>query len=293
MAAKTAQAKYALENRLAIMRVGDAVQGAADLINRLSGADVADDISDLLFSRQTLMSHMLVLDGALDRLSSDVLFQKREEGVLAGVALATDESPPSQPRFRGLRFQITVMYVGTFPPLESWESSATPPILCTSVLGGLMHCPGKKGTDVSRILEKQLNRVGLNCWDVVSCTGDGGGENEGSQGVHAHFETLSPGYVRRRCLPHIAWRTADMAIRASGLDYKALAAYFVEGITWTRLREIATRAPADGGLGLFQEPQSKIPRTPPIASCCLRVSGNGQKQTLRSPTSRVDGKTPP
>ena len=92
LAAKTAQAKYALENRLAIRRVGDVVLGAADLINRLSGADVADDITDLLVSRQRLMSHMLVLDGALDRLSSDTLFQKREEGVLAGVALATDET---------------------------------------------------------------------------------------------------------------------------------------------------------------------------------------------------------
>ena len=43
-----------------------------------------------------------------------------------------------------------------------------------------------------------------------------------------------------------------MAIRASGLDYKNLAAYFVEGITWSRFREIATRAPGDGGLQLFR-----------------------------------------
>ena len=69
MAAKTAQAKYALEIRMAIRRLGNVVQGAADLINRLSGSAVADDISDLLGSRQTLMSHMLGLDGALDRLS--------------------------------------------------------------------------------------------------------------------------------------------------------------------------------------------------------------------------------
>ena len=95
--------------------------------------------------------------------------------------------------------------------------------------------------------------MGLSCYDVVAATGDGGGENEGACGIHQHFEDLSPGYVRRRCLPHIAWRTADKAIRSSGLDYRALCAYFVEGITWSRLREIAVRGPAEGGLGLFPD----------------------------------------
>ena len=94
-----------------------------------------------------------------------------------------------------------------------------------------MHAPGKKGVDVARIVTKQLARYGLIVLDVTSCIGDGGGENEGRSGVHAHFEDLQTGYVRRRCLPHIAWRTADAAIRASGLDFRALAAYMVEGIT--------------------------------------------------------------
>ena len=92
------------------------------------------------------------------------------------MAVATDERPPSQPRFRGLRFQITVVYWGTIAPLEDWETSSDPPILVCSSLGDIMHCPGKKRVDVSRILEKQLARMGLNCFDVVSCTGDGGGE---------------------------------------------------------------------------------------------------------------------
>ena len=43
-----------------------------------------------------------------------------------------------------------------------------------------------------------------------------------------------------------------MAIGASGLDYKALAAYLVDGVTWSRLKEIATKGPAEGGLQLFQ-----------------------------------------
>jgi hypothetical protein len=34
-----------------------------------------------------------------------------------------------------------------------------------------MHCPGKKGSDVSRVLEKQLARVNLTAYDVVGATG--------------------------------------------------------------------------------------------------------------------------
>ena len=44
-----------------------------------------------------------------------------------------------------------------------------------------------------------------------------------------------------------------MAIRTSGLDYRALCVYLTDGITWNRLREIATRDPLDGGLQLFQD----------------------------------------
>jgi hypothetical protein len=40
---------------------------------------------------------------------------------------------------------------------------------------------------------------------------------------------------------------------ASGIDYKALAAYLCEGVTWSRLREIATLDPAAGGLRLFSD----------------------------------------
>ena len=38
-----------------------------------------------------------------------MIYQNRGKGCFAGFAFATDESPPSQPRFRGLRFQITAM----------------------------------------------------------------------------------------------------------------------------------------------------------------------------------------
>ena len=254
---KTKQVLFMLENRMPAMRVKASVIAANQLIRDIqhtsSPGNEQEPLEDLLVSKWTLVRHMLLLDGALDRCTSDVLFQKREQGTFAGVALATDESPPNAPRFRGLRFQITVMYMGTFAPVSSWESMMEPPMSCTSVLGDIMHCPGKRGTDVSHVVDKQLARQGLNAYDVVGGTGDGGGENEGHQGLHAHYESLNPGYVRKRCVPHISWRTCDMAIRASGLDYKALAAYLVEGVTWSRLREIAVKAPADGGLQLFSD----------------------------------------
>ena len=256
---KTDQILLNIRSKTPFCHIADVTKGVAKFLKSLgivsssTGGSLDDELDDFLVQRQKLGHHLLMLDGALDRLMADQLLDLRESEAFAGVAMATDESPPQQPRFRGLRFQIGVMYYGTFAPQALWESSSRPPITSTQILGDIMHCPGKKGIDVSKILEKQLARVGLSPFDVVSCTGDGGGENEGSSGVHAHFEHLNPGYVRRRCVPHIAWRTADMAIRASKLDYKNLASYFVEGITWSRLREIATRAPADGGLGLFAD----------------------------------------
>ena len=216
-----------------------------------SASDGADQLEGVLVCYQKLMDHILMLDGALDRWTSDRIFKAREQGTFAGFGFATDESPPDAPRFRGLRFQITVLYLGTFAPLSTWETSEDPPLRRESMLGDICHCPGKKGDDVARIVEKQCGRWDLNCYDAVAGTGDGGGENEGSSGVHVFFERFNTGYVRKRCLPHISWRTSDMAIKASDLDYQNLAAYFVEGITWTRLRAIATQDPRDHGLGLF------------------------------------------
>ena len=118
------------------------------------------------------------------------------------------------------------------------------------MLADICHCPGKKGVDVAKVLEMQLTRIGLSHADIVAATGDGGGENEGSQGIHAHFEFLNPGYVRRRCLPHIAWRTCDQAIQAAGLSYRRMAAYLADGGTWARLKDLATLPVGAGGLGI-------------------------------------------
>ena len=254
---KTRQCLWVLENRLAVRRASETLLSAQELIASLHDRDSRDSehlrTSDFLVGRCALNRHLLLLDGALDRYTTERLFDRREAGNWAGLALATDESPPKQPRFRGLRFQITVLYLGEFLPETLWPSCTSPPIRCTSYLADIMHCPGKKGVDVSRVLEQQLSRLGLSCYDVVAGTGDGGGENEGASGIHRYFEDLCPGYVRHRCLPHISWRTGDMAIRSSGLEYKAICAYLGEGITWTRLKEIAVRDRVDGGLALFKD----------------------------------------
>ena len=173
-----------LENRLAASRVQNTIQGAHKVLASLSSQNTTEGLDELV-SRWTLPRHQLLLDGAVDRRTAEYLMAQREEGNLAGVALVTDESPPSQPRFRGLRFQISVFYWGSFLDLHDWNTSAEPPMTLQSCLADIVHCPGKKGVDVSRVLERQLARLGLNAYDVVACTGDGGGENEGHQGVHA------------------------------------------------------------------------------------------------------------
>ena len=64
-----------------------------------------------------------------------------------------------------------------------------------------------------------------------------------------------------------------MATKASGLHYRALAAYLAEGVTWQRLRELATRSAPDGGLGLFRDCSRR----------CKEVFG-------QSPCAIVDGR---
>jgi hypothetical protein len=176
-AANTLSVEFALKNRLSWMRVGDIVKGAGKLIENL--LSVGQDhrsvcnpsLEDILVGRWQLMRHTLLLDGAIDRCTSDKILEAREQNTFAGVGLATDESPPSQPRFLGLRFQITVMYMGRFSPQCTWEGRSEPPISRTSMLADIMHCSGKKGSDVSTVLDTQLARVGLNAYDVVGCTG--------------------------------------------------------------------------------------------------------------------------
>ena len=216
MKAMTQQVITVVQCRMTWSRLEETLVSGASLLKALKGEEDSQDqrqgVRGLLVCRQSLSKHLAILDSALDAYHKELLFKKREQGTLAGVTIATDESPPKQPRFGGLRFQITVLYVGTYRSLADWEVLDDPPITRTSVLGDIMHCSGKKGKDVWGILEKQLLRLGLSTHDVVAGVGDGGGENEGETGIHHSFEEENNGYVRRRCLPHIAWRAADQAI---------------------------------------------------------------------------------
>ena len=101
-----------------------------------------------------------------------------------------------------------------------------------------------------------MERIGLGRFDCVSGTGDGGGENEGVQGVHSLFEDKVPGYVRRRCLAHIAWRGAEASWPSMGTvreGWKAIASHLHKGGVWARLKTCATASVDYGGLALFVE----------------------------------------
>ena len=84
--------------------------------------------------------------------------------------------------------------------------------------------------------------VGVTRLDLVSGSGDGGGENEGTAGVHATIERDQPTYVRRRCLAHFGWRNANAAFAQAGdteKEVRKVNVYLNKGITWTQLATIA------------------------------------------------------
>ena len=70
----------------------------------------------------------------------------------------------------------------------------------------------------------------------------------------------------------MAWRTCDLAIKVSGLDYKALSAYLCDGITWSRLRHIATTGPAHGGLQMMKESSQECKDLFGKSPCAIIVS---------------------
>ena len=202
----------------------------------------------------SLRRHLLWIDEALELWYKEKLFQARGKSFF-GAGIATDESPPSQPRFRGLRFQVTLLYVPLFPPVATWEGAVDPPITVDTMLLDVCHCHHKDGAYVSGVVQKQLARLGVSSADIVSGTGDRGGENEGfDEGLHAHFEQHQPGYVRRRCLNHIAWTVCKAGLaECEDLCVPEICAYLTRGVTWTSLQAVATQSIRNGGLALLTE----------------------------------------
>ena len=108
------------------------------------------------------------------------------------------------------------------------------------------------------VLEKQLATIGVLPEDVCSGSGDGGGENEGTGGVHDLFEGRCPGYTRRRCLQHWGWRSAGAVLNdaeMSGTKTKLdiVHTYLHNGVTWSRLKTICATPITKGGASVCNE----------------------------------------
>ena len=84
--------------------------------------DDDEELKDALVHRTTLSRHALLLDTALDAHLANRIARMREEGTFLGLGFASDESPPSQVRFKGLRFQVTLVYLPKIPELATWEN---------------------------------------------------------------------------------------------------------------------------------------------------------------------------
>ena len=139
---------------------------------------------------------------------------------------------------------------------ESPEYEHKPPINRRQYLCDIVNCPGKTGDVVHEVLVNQVTRLGVISDECVSGVGDGGGENEGQQGIHKLMEDRNPSYVRRRCLLHLPWRVADQGLHEMGNlhnETKAISTYLHEGSTWQRLKAISATPIASGGLALFVE----------------------------------------
>jgi hypothetical protein len=180
----------------------------------------------------------------------------REDGRFFGASFASDESPPNSNRYTGLRFQVTYVYSLIFKPRKSWDDPAYSqdyPFERLRDLCDIVHVPLKTGSETLKVIERQAATKGIYRCDLVSGTGDGGGENEGVTGVHSLMEHTAGDYVRRRCFGHLPWRVADAGIReiAHSKNTESISTHLRDGITWTRLGAIACQAPATGGLGLF------------------------------------------
>ena len=121
------------------------------------------------------------MDAALDCLTKAKIEAAR--GVrFHGFSFVSDESPPSSPSWRGLRLQITWMYIPYIPPVETWEASDDAPISVDKLLMDILHCLGKDGTTVAKVLDKQFARVGVTREDAVSGTTIGGGARGATRG---------------------------------------------------------------------------------------------------------------
>ena len=73
--------------------------------------DEVDYLNSSLYTRRAVLRHVLLLESALDAHTAEYLRKQRFQNPdMFAVGFGTDESPPSQSRFGGFRFQVTNLY---------------------------------------------------------------------------------------------------------------------------------------------------------------------------------------
>ena len=247
--------RLAVSTKQALKSLPETLVQAQALLDKAAGRELEDDPLPIP-SASSMRNHLLSLGDAMDCHVRDAILEAKKAGRFIGAGIATDESPPSQPRFRGLSFQVAMLYIPSVLDVNLWENCDEPPVSVDARLMDICHASLKDGPTVTCILHKQLGRANLVPPDVTSGTGDGAGENEGTSGVHRNFEEDQPSYVRRLCLNHIGWADCKQGLEEIDMSLvQALCTYLNSAIssTWWQMQCIATHSVEDGGLGLFQE----------------------------------------
>ena len=130
----------AVTTRQALDNLPDTLAQAQTLLDKAAGRDLEDDLLPIP-SAASMRNHLLWLDDAMDCHLRDAILEAKQEGRFIGAGIATDESPPSQPRFRGLRFQVTFLYTPWVLDVAPWKNCGEPPVSVDAFLLDLCHCP--------------------------------------------------------------------------------------------------------------------------------------------------------
>ena len=75
---------------------------------------------DNIASRQTIGRHLLLLESALDKFVASQIAARRDGGGFS-FCFASDESPPAENRYTGIRFQITYIFFNIYEYETSWS----------------------------------------------------------------------------------------------------------------------------------------------------------------------------
>ena len=203
----TETVQFALDCRTFFSRAPYTIAEAEKLMNAIRGDQPPpSDALERLVSSTTMGRHAVLLDDVLDSVLRDEISKLRGSSY-HGFAFASDESPPSGSRFSGFRFQITQIYIPWFEDVSRWslpEFDQKYPFRLSRHMCDICHAPGKTGADTLEVVDKQLTRVGLHRVEAAAGCGDGGGENEGSQGVHSILEEEHGHPQSRRRSPTVA-----------------------------------------------------------------------------------------